>query len=75
MRNISSIKAGDDKSLFQPKITKYGCNCTVKNTCPIQNQCQTSNLISRADDENEVNDEKKIYFGLAATTFIERSGN
>ena len=75
MMNISSIKAGDDKSLLQPKITKYGCNCRVKNTCPIQNQWQIPNLIYRAPDENEANDEKKIYFGLAATTFKERSGN
>ena len=75
MINISSIKAGDDKSILQPKITKYGCNCRVKNTCPIQNQWQIPNLIYRAPDENEANDEKKIYFGLAATTFKERSGN
>ena len=29
----------------------------------------------RADVLNEVNDEKKIYFGLAAATFIEQFGN
>ena len=47
----------------------------MKNTCPFQNQCQTSNLIYRVDVENEVNDEKKIYFRLAATIFKERFGN
>ena len=47
----------------------------MKNTCPLQNQCQTPNLIYRADVENEVNDEKKIYFGLAARTFKGRFGN
>ena len=47
----------------------------MKNTRPLQNQCQTPNLIYQADVENELNDEKKIYFGLAATTFKERSGN
>ena len=47
----------------------------MKNTCPLQNQCQNPNLIYRADVENEINDEKKIYFGLAATTFEKRFGN
>ena len=75
MRNILSVIAGDNKSLLQPKITKCEYNCRVKNTCPLQNQCQTPNLIYRADIENEVNNEKKIYFGLAATTFKERYGN
>ena len=75
MSNISSMIAGHNKSLLQSKITKYGCNCRVKNTCPLQNQRQTPNLIYRADVENEVNDEKKIYFGLAATTFNDRFGN
>ena len=37
---------------------KYGCNCRVKTTCPLQNQCQTPNLIYRAHVENEANDEK-----------------
>ena len=74
MSSISSIIAGHNESLLQPKITKYGCYCRVKNTCPLQNQCQTPNLIYRADIENEVNDEK-IYFGLAATTFKEQFGN
>ena len=73
--NISSIIIGHNKSLVQPKITKYGYNFRVKNTCPLQNQCQTPNLIYRADVENAVNDEKKIYFGLAATTFKDRFGN
>ena len=47
----------------------------TKNTCPLQNQCQTPNLVYQADVENEVSDEKKIYFWLAATMFKEQSGN
>ena len=75
MSNITSIIPAHNKPLLQPKISKYGCNCRVKNTCPLQNQCQTRNLTSRADVENEVNNEGKIYFGLAATTFKEQLGN
>ena len=70
MSNISSIIAGHYESLLQPKFTKYGCNCRVKNNS-LQNQCQSPILIYRADVENEINDEKMIYFGLAATTFKE----
>ena len=47
----------------------------MRNTCPLQNQWQTPNLIHRANVENEVTDEKKMYFGLAATTCKERFGN
>ena len=72
MSNISSIITGHNKLLLHTKITKYGCNCRVKkNTCSLQNQCQTTNLIYQADVENEVNNEKKIYFKLAAKTFKE----
>ena len=72
MSNISSIITGHNKLLLHTKITKYGCNCKVKkNTCSLQNQCQTTNLIYQADVENEVNNEKKIYFKLAAKTFKE----
>ena len=71
MSNISSIKSGHKKSLLQPKITKYGCNCSMKNYCPLQNKCQTPNLIYRTDVENEVNNETKIHFGIA---FKKRSG-
>ena len=47
----------------------------MKNTYPLQSQCQNSNLIYRADVENEINDETKTYFRLAATTFEERFRN
>ena len=52
-----------------------GCISRVKNTCPLQNQCQTQNLMHRANVENEVNDEAKIYFRLAVTTFKKWFGN
>ena len=47
----------------------------MKNTCPLQNQRQTPNLIYQADVENEVNNEKKIYFGLTVITFKDWFGN
>ena len=59
--NILSFILGQKKPLLQPIITKFGCNCREKNTCPLQNQCQTPNLVYQADVENEVSDEKKRY--------------
>ena len=38
-------------------------------------ECQTSSVIHRADVVNGSNDEEKIYFGLADTTFKERYRN
>ena len=35
MVNVSPKIARRNKSLLQPQITKYGCNCRVKNTCPL----------------------------------------
>ena len=64
MVNVSSKIARRNKSLLQPQITKYGCNCRVKNTCPLQTQCQTQNLIYRADVENEINNEKRYISDL-----------
>ena len=76
MSNISSIIAGHNKSLLQPKITKYGCDCRVKSRC---SSCSKSvpnprfNMSSRCWKWSKR--WKNIYFGLAATTFKERFGN
>ena len=75
MSNISSIIAGHNKSLLQPKITEYGCNCGVNNSCSLQSQCQTRNLIYGAEIENDANDQTKIYFDLPAATLKKRFGN
>ena len=65
----------DGKNSFKNIYSIKNLFNRLKNTCPLKNQCQTSNLIYRADFENKVKDEKKIYFGLAATTFKERFEN
>ena len=75
MSHISSIIAGHNKLLLQPKITEYGCNCGVNNSCPLQNQCQTRNVIYGAEVENDANDQTKIYFDLPAATLKKRFGN
>ena len=49
----------------------------MKNTYTLKNQCKTPkfNIKRKCCRVDEVNDEKKICFGLAATTFKERFGN
>ena len=61
MNNVSPITARHNKSLLQTKFAKYGSNCRMKYTSPLQNQCKTPNVISRTDVENEVNDETKVF--------------
>ena len=58
-----------------PKQQSFGCNCKVKNECPLNGECQTSSVIYRTDLVNDYNDEEKLYFGLADTTFKERYRN
>ena len=60
---------------MSPKQQSFGCNCRVKNECPLNGQCQTPPVIYRADEVNDSNDEGKFYFGLADTTFKERYRN
>ena len=75
LRNISSIISSHNRNILSPKQQSFGCNCRVKNECPLNGQCQTPSVIYRADVVNDSNDEGKFYFGLADTTFKERYRN
>ena len=67
LRNISSIISSHNRNTLWPKQKSFGCNCRVKNECPLNGECQTSSVIYRADVVNDSNDEEKFYFGLADT--------
>ena len=75
MSNISSIISGHNKNLLNPAVTQYGCNCRIREDCPLQNQCLTPNIIYRADVYCEANKDYKFYFGVAQTPFKERFRN
>ena len=75
MSNISSIISGHNKNLLNPNVTQYGCNCRIREDCPLQNQCLTPNIIYRADVHCEANKDHKFYFGVAQTPFKERFRN
>ena len=74
-RNMKSIISSHNKQILTPKNKQVGCNCRIKNSCPLDNKCLTSQLIYQADVTNNLDDEYKDFLGLAETTFKERYSN
>ena len=72
---MKSIISSHNKQILTPKNKQVGCNCRVKNSCPLDNKCLTSQLIYQADVTNTLNDEYKYYLGPAETTCKERCSN
>ena len=76
MSNMSSILTSHNLNTNNPyKTQTYGCNCRIRESCPLQNQCLTPKIIYRADVENDINSETKFYFRLTETPFKARFGN
>ena len=76
MKNIGSIIASHNKAIINPIGSKEsGCNCRVKENCPLDNKCLTSSLIYEATVSNTVDEEKKRYIGLTEGTFKTRFSN
>ena len=76
-RNIKSVISGHNKQVLQPKPKTKGCNCSDKNTCPLDNKCLTPKVIYWADVTNDTDDTYKYYYylGLAETSFEDRYNN
>ena len=74
-RNMKSIISSHNKQILTPKNKQIGCNCRVKNSCPLDNKCLTSLLIYQVDVTNNLDNEYKYYLGLAEATFKERYSN
>ena len=75
MSNIPSIISGHNKNLLNPTITQYGCNCRIREDCPLQNQWLTPDIICRADAHCEENNDHKFYFGVTKTLVKKRFRN
>ena len=75
MRNIGSIISSHNRATLHPATTSYGCNCRVKDSCPLNGECLTPKLVYRADIKNNSNNKKKYYVGLSETTFKQRYRN
>ena len=72
MSNPSSIILSHNKRLLGLRITEYGCNCRTRENCPLQNQCLTSNLVYRADPENNAN--KGTKYSLVSQNYLSKHG-
>ena len=72
MPNVSKIISGHNKKMLNPVQKTFGCNCRIKNNCPLENHCLTPSVVYEARVTNNTNTEEKIYVGATATTFKER---
>ena len=75
MKNMDSIISRHIHNILNPNQKSFGCNCRKKHSCPLNGECLTPKVIYRADVSNEANNDQKLYFGLAETTFKERYDN
>ncbi len=76
MKNVNSIISAHNKTVLNPKNNEeHGCNCRVKENCPLQNKCLTPCLIYEATVSNDQNNEVKRYIGLTEGTFKQRYAN
>ena len=60
MRNIGSIISSHNRATLHPVTPLYGCNCRVKDICPLNGECLTPKLVYKADIESNSNNNKKI---------------
>ena len=74
-RNMKSIISGHNKQVLHPKPKTKGCNCSDKNTCPLDNKCLTPKVIYQTDVTNDTDDTYKYYLELAETSFKDRYDN
>ena len=68
---MTSIISCHIKQILTSKNKQVGCNCRVKNSCPLDNKCLTLQLIYQADVTNNLDDMYMYYLGFAKTTFKE----
>ena len=62
MSNVSSVLSSPNLNVINPYKTKtYGCNCRIKESCPLQSQCLTPKIVYQVDVKNDVNSETKLY--------------
>ena len=68
---MTSIISCHIKQILTSKHKQVGCNCSVKNSCPLDNKCLTLQLIYQADVTNNLDDMYKYYLGFAKAIFKE----
>ena len=51
-----------NRSILNPNDQVYGCNCRVRNGCPLQHKCLTPGIVYQATVTNSNYDAEKIYY-------------
>ena len=70
-----SFIATHNRSILNPNDQVYGCNCRVRNDCPLQHKCLTPRIAYQATVTNNNDNAEKIYYHLCETTFKVRYQN
>ena len=70
MGSMTSIISSHNRTILNPDVSlEYGCNCRSRNGC------LTPKIVYRAIVENDINVEKRFYFGVSDTPFKRRFRN
>ena len=74
MPNISSIIRSHNQKVLseEPADQIPGCNCRVKESCPMEGKCLTKSIIYRANVTNDQNQDTANYIGLTEHSFKDR---
>ena len=76
-KNIKTVINNHNKNtLNNPIVATKTCNCISKPKCPLNNNCLIENTVYQATiSSNENTQSKKVYIGIAETTFKKRYAN
>ena len=78
MPNVGSVITAHNKRILEniPPLEIGGCNCQVKNQCPLNGHCLTDNLLYEATISSDIpNYSDKIYKGITRLPFKTRDRN
>ena len=75
IKNMETVISPHNKQILNPSKKYFGCNCRVRNECPLDNKCLPPNIAYEAKVSNETNTECKRYLGASETPIEERFRN
>ena len=61
---MASFIAIHSQYILNPNVQVYGCNCRVRNDCPLEHKCLTPGIVYQATVTNNNDDAKKMYYDL-----------
>ena len=61
--------------MLEPKAKNVWVQLQIESSCPFNGDCLAPKVVYCTDVTNEVNNDQKLYFGLAEITFKEHYNN